>query len=75
MIRHRMNARPREEMMMEPTRPVTGGWGMLQLISVTQGYFHLATVCGGARPMLTLTTPLLGRLVLPTAGLILRLEE
>ena len=57
----RMKPNPAEEMMIEPTRSVTGGWGMLQAISVTQGNFHLATVSDWGRVISTCTSPSLGR--------------
>ena len=50
-----------EDIMIEPTRSVTGGWGMLQAISVTQGNFHLATVPDCGRVIFTCTSPSLGR--------------
>ena len=56
-----MTPNPTEEMMIDPTRSVTGGWGMLQAISVTQGNFHLATVSATGRVISTCTSPSLGR--------------
>ena len=56
-----MTTNPTEEMMMDPTRSVTGGWGTLQVISVTQGNFHLANSSNVERVNLSCTIPSLGR--------------
>ena len=55
-----MTPNPTEEMMMDPTRSVMGGWGMLHAISITQGNFHLATVSDVARVTFSWTIPSFG---------------